>query len=253
MSLAAWDLLCCFGRTYLVTAAFNPRGLQNIGQIHVLDPVLAKIHGEGEALREARARYVGHANCHPFLVPVLTGIILHLEAAVAQKRLNPRTITQIRDATANSLSAIGDSLFSGSLAALWALVCACLILEHAYATAAGLTLALFLLLQAFRLGGFILGLRRGLRLLVLVRDIDPMEWAERIKMGSAVAAAIFLHLCLRGAPVVQVVVGLLLLLICRRLALTRIPRVIIACCLILVMIYLARLDIIPTLDAFTTP
>ena len=40
---STWDLLRCFGRTYFVNAAYNPRGLQNIGQIFALEPVLAVI------------------------------------------------------------------------------------------------------------------------------------------------------------------------------------------------------------------
>ena len=251
---SAWDLLRCFGRTYCINAAYNPRGLQNIGQIFALDPLLARIHGEGEALREARARHVGHANCHPFLVPALTGMLLHMETAVAEKRLQPHIFMQFKDATANTLSAIGDSLYNGSLAGLWALICACLILEHLYTAAVCFTLVLFLGLQAVRFAGFMLGFRRGMGLLTLLRRIGLIEWAERVKMANAVLTALFLHLSLRGSPAaVQAGTALVLLLVCRYFAATRIPRVIIACGLILSMIGLARLDFIPTLDAFMLP
>ena len=73
---STWDLLRCFGRTYFVNAAYNPRGLQNIGQIFAVEPVLAVIYEDGEALREARARHIAHANCHPFFVPAWIGMVL---------------------------------------------------------------------------------------------------------------------------------------------------------------------------------
>ncbi len=249
-----WDLLRCFGRTYFVNVAYNPRGLQNIGQIFALDPILALIHEDAETLRAARSRHIAHANCHPFFVPALIGILLHMETAVAARRLSPQVFMQFKDATANALSAIGDSLFNGSMAALWALTCACLVMEHGYGLAAWLTLIMFLSLQAVRFIGFSLGLRRGMGLLTLVRDLNLIEWAERIKMCNAVLAALFLHLCLRGSPApLQIGTAVLLLLVCRYFAATRIPRVLIACCLIIGTIGLARLDFIPTLEAFLAP
>lgn len=253
-ALTAWDMVRCFGRTYFVGAAYNPRGLQNIGQMFALEPVLAKIHTEGEALLAARARHAAHANCHPFLVPAFTGMMLNLERAVAENRLNPQVFMQFKDATANALSAIGDSLFNGSLAGSWALICACLSLEHYYQAAAWFTLVLFIGLHVMRFGGFVLGLRRGMGLLSLVRRLNLIEWAERVKMLNAVLTALFLHLCLHGTPaIVSIGTAVVLLLVCRWFKATRIPRVIIACALILGMIGLARVDFIPTLEAFILP
>ena len=253
-SPSTWDLLRCFGRTYFVNAAYNPRGLQNIGQIFALEPVLAVMYEDGEELREARARHIAHANCHPFFVPAWIGMVVHMESAVAERRLNPKVFMQFKDATANALSAIGDSLFNGSMAGLWALPCACLVLERHYSAAAWLTLIMFLGLQVVRFAGFHLGLRRGMGLLTLLRNLNLIDWAERIKMANAVLAAFFLHLCLNGSPpVLQLGTALFLLVICRYFAATRIPRLLIACGLVLAMIGLAKLDFIPTLEAFILP
>ncbi len=196
-------LLGCFLRTYLVGAAYNPRGLQNIGFLHAIEPALAALYGEGRALRAARMRYARHFNCHPFWIPMLLGIFLHAEAAIAEGRMNEALLYSLKNTTANTLSAIGDSFFGGSLLPAWGLGTSCLILAGNVQAAVLLTLALFLALHAFKLCSFILGLRRGLAVLRLLRRLDLINQGDRIKWANAVLLALFLFLALPGtsAPV----------------------------------------------------
>ena len=106
-------LFSVFFRTYLVGAAFNTKGLQNIGFSYVVDPGLRAIY-QGKKLQKARRRYLGLYNTHPFWTPMLTGIFLFLEQKIARDLIPVQAHVQLRSTLSYTLSAIGDSFLSGS-------------------------------------------------------------------------------------------------------------------------------------------
>ena len=188
--------LACFLRSYMVGAAYNPHGLQNIGFLYAIEPVLASLYGPGEALREARLRYALQFNCHPFFTPLFLGVILHMETALAEKRFDPALLINLKDTTANTLSAIGDSFFSGSLLSSWALSSACLILAGMQAEALRLTALAFVFLQSLKLATFVLGFRKGLSVLLFIRRLNLINWGDYCKNGNAALLSLFLWLAL---------------------------------------------------------
>ncbi len=126
----------CFLRATLASAAYNPHGLKNIGFIYALEPALAHIHGPGEAFLRARARYIHRFNSHPFWIPLLLGVFLRIEMDIAAQKTQEAMVDTLKDTTADTLSAIGDSLFSGGLLITWALTMSCLaVTGHAVAAA----------------------------------------------------------------------------------------------------------------------
>lgn len=192
-------LLGCFLRSYLVTAAYNTRGLQNIGFLFSIEPALAALYGPGEGLREARLRYASNYNCHQFFTPMLLGIFLHMETEIATGKLDPAVQNAIKDTTANTLSAIGDSFFNGTALNTWAITVSCLILAGLPVAALALTVLLFVLLQVFKLATFILGLRNGLAVLSFLSRLDLINWGDRLKYLNALLAPLFLWLALPGS------------------------------------------------------
>lgn len=194
-------LFSCFLRSYMVNAAYNPRGLQNIGFIFAIEPALEVLYGPGEALSEARMRYARHYNCHPFLTPMFLGVLLRLESAIAAGALQPSALDGIKDITANTLSALGDSFFSGTLLATWALVSSCLILAGLPESALWFTVQCFALLQLFKLASCILGFRKGMATLFLLRRLGLINWGDRFKCLNAGLLGLFLWLALPGASV----------------------------------------------------
>lgn len=192
-------LLGCFLRSYFLTAAYNPRGLQNIGLLFALEPALAAIYGPGDRLREARLRYAGSFNCHPFLTPMLLGVFLRAEKEIADGRMDPAVLEKIKDIMANTLSAIGDSFFNGTLLCTWALGASCLILVDMPGAAAALTFSAFVLLQVFKLGGFFMGLHRGVAVLLILRRLDLINSGEQYKCLNAFLLVLFLYLALPTA------------------------------------------------------
>ena len=206
-------LLRCFLRAYFVNAAYNPRGLQNIGFIYAFEPALEFLYGPGERLVEARMRYARHHNCHPFFTPMLLGVLLRLESGIANGVLPASVLESFKDTTANTLSAIGDSLFNGTLLVTWALVSACLILAGLPEKTLWFTVQCFVLLQVFKLLSCALGFRKGMDALFLLRRLDLINWCDRLKYVNAVLLGLFLWLALPDAPMAAWA-GLALYLLC---------------------------------------
>lgn len=174
-----------FLRCYLAGASFNSRGMQSISLAFAMQPGLEAIHKDPRELRMARKRYVRHYQSHPFWMPCLVGIFLNAEKAIASGSFPPGMLQKVKDTTAYTLSAIGDSVFAGSLLIFWALATVCLLLSGLVWLPFILGLALFIGLQAFRAHTFRLGLREGFRVLEKLRRWDLINWGGRIKVANA--------------------------------------------------------------------
>lgn len=194
-------LLRCFLRTYAVGMAYNPRGLQNIGFIYALEPGLFAIHGGRPELRQARLRYARHFNSHPFFTPLLAGLFLRCEADIAQGNLPPAAMAGFREVAANTLSALGDSFFGGSLLVCWGLLLACLAICGQVSLSLLLALCFFVTVQVFRFAAFWAGFSKGVSVLGRLRQYDLINWGDRIKLVNAILLVVFLSLALPAAPV----------------------------------------------------
>ena len=135
--------LNCLGRTCCINAATTARGMQQVGLLFVLSPALRWLYPEGAARARAFARYGGHSNTHPFMIPLFVGILLSLEEEIAKGTLPESAVSSVRETLATTLSALGDSFFSGTLLPLWALVSVALLLSGHIALAGFLAVAAF--------------------------------------------------------------------------------------------------------------
>lgn len=189
-------LLRVLMRTYLVNSAYNMRGLQNVGFIYAMEPGLRAIHADPAELRKARGRYVRHHNCHPFWTPFLAGIFLRTESDIAAGRMAPTTYTAIKDTATNTLSALGDSVFGGTLLVTWALACTALILGSHPDVAVACSVLLFLTLQVFKACTFAVGLRFGFSSLIWLRRWDLINWGDRFKEVNALVLLFVLAQCI---------------------------------------------------------
>jgi len=174
-----------FMRCYLTGAAFNTRGMQNIGLMYAMLPGLAAIHEDPKELRAALKRYARHYQSHPFWTPCMVGILLNVETTISAGHFPPRMLGKVKDTTSYTLSAIGDSVFAGSLLIFWALLTICLLLTGYTAAAFVLGLAMFLGLQAFRAYTFTCGVKQGFRFLEKLRRWDLINWGTRFKYANA--------------------------------------------------------------------
>ena len=187
-------LISCFLRSYLVSAGFNAHGMQNLGFIYAMEPGLRIIYSDQEKLIEARDRYIAHYNTHPFWTPLLLGIFLRAEKNIHAGVLPVQALLAMKDTASYTLSAIGDSVFTGTLLPFWAFGASCLLVSGHHVWAFIFSALLFALLQAFRLYTFVLGLRTGIMALMRVRQMRLIDWGQRMKLANAVLLALFLRL-----------------------------------------------------------
>ena len=183
--------LRCLARTWLVGAVMSARGMQHLGLLYALNPALSALYC-GPELVAARARHLEYSNTHPHWASLFTGILIAMEREVARGLLDPELFKTLKRTTASALSALGDSLFSGTILVAWALVCALLLLSEQGQVACIWTVFLFGGLLAFRIAGFFLGLRHGLAALNWIRRLDCINWSERLKFFNAVLLAVLL-------------------------------------------------------------
>ena len=177
--------LLCLCRTWCVGAAMTTRGMQHLGLLYAMDPVLTTLYTDKSALDTARRRYLEHANTHPFMAPLFVGLLIHLERHIAQGRMPAQAMKMLVGTTATTLSALGDSFFSGTLLVTWSLAAVlCVLLGHVL-WAAVASAALVALLTVFRVGIFLLGVRHGLAALQWLRQVDLINWGDRFKICNA--------------------------------------------------------------------
>lgn len=181
----AMAFLRSFMRCYMAGAGFNTRGMQNIGLMYAMQPGLRAIHTDPKALKAAQKRYVKHYQSHPFWLPCLVGIYLNVESSIAQGRFPPKMLSKVKDTTAYTLSALGDSVFGGSLLIFWALLSICLLLAGQEKAALAFGGSMFFGLQAFRAYTFVCAVRQGFKFLEWLKRWDLINWGRRVKYVNA--------------------------------------------------------------------
>ncbi|THB71147.1 MAG: 3-keto-L-gulonate transporter [Desulfovibrio sp.] len=179
------SLMLCFARTYMVAGAFNTRGMQNVGLAFIMNPGLKAMYRDSGQLSDARKRYLKHYNTHFFWTPLLVGVFLSVEDKIAKGLFSPTVLDNVKNTTAYTLSAIGDSVFGGSLLVFWSLSTACFIVSDLIGAAMVWAVLWFIALQVFKLTTFIIGFREGLKFLVRLRQWDLINWGRRLKLVNA--------------------------------------------------------------------
>jgi PTS system mannose-specific IID component len=187
-------LLGCFLRTYMVGAAFNTRGMQNVGLIFAMEPGLRAVYPDARARQRARKRYLSHYNTHMFWTPLLVGIFLSLEDKISRGLFPPQVLESVKNTTVYTLSAIGDSVFGGTLLVFWSLSTVAMYLTGLESLALVWAVVWFAALHVFKLGTFIVGYREGLKFLTRLKRWNLINWGRRLKMVNAALLSVVLYL-----------------------------------------------------------
>jgi PTS system mannose-specific IID component len=176
----------------MVNLVYNIHGLQNIGFTFSMLPGLREIYPDEHAFAVSCRRYALFHNCHPFWGPFLTGAFLNAELAVGSGRYGPGGLELVKSTTLNSLSAIGDSLHSGSIDTVCFLLFV-LLCVHDYTDLACCGLLFwFLSALAVKMITFYLGLKRGLAAVALLKHVNLINLGDYIKICSAFLTLLFL-------------------------------------------------------------
>lgn len=124
----AKTLLRVFWRCLFLQAAWNRRGMQNLGFAYAIQPALLRLYPDPDDRRDALRRHLGFFNCHPYMASAIVGGAIHHEELVAAS-MEPRDgPLHYKSALQGPLAALGDGFFwtalrpfAGALAAAGAL------------------------------------------------------------------------------------------------------------------------------------
>jgi PTS system mannose-specific IID component len=172
--------------------------MQNIGLVFALEPGLRVIYGSPLARQKARKRYLRHYNTHMFWTPLLVGVFLSLEDKIARGLFPPNVLESVKNTTVYTLSAIGDSVFHGSLLVFWSLCMIAMLVSGQHGLAVAWVLIWFFALQLFKFWTFLLGYKEGLKFLVRLKKWDLINWGRRLKYMNALLLAWVLYLVRPG-------------------------------------------------------
>jgi PTS system mannose-specific IID component len=118
-----------FWRCLFLQAAWNRRGMQNLGFAYAIDPALRALYPDSARREEALARHLRFFNCHPYMAAAILGGAIHHEERVAAGAEPGAQPLQYKQTLQGPLAALGDGFFwtalrpfFGALAALGALL-----------------------------------------------------------------------------------------------------------------------------------
>ena len=111
------DLKQIFWRSLPYNASFNYERQLNMGWAYTLVPVLKKLYGDDEEeMKKALTRHLEYNNITPFISTFLFGLIVAMEEKNATTDdFDTKTISATKAGLMGSLSAIGDSIFFGTI------------------------------------------------------------------------------------------------------------------------------------------
>jgi PTS system mannose-specific IID component len=174
-----------FLRSLLLQAAWNRRGMQNLGFEYAIAPALDVLYPEPERRREAAARHLGFFNCHPYMAAAILGGTIHHEERVARGEEPPASPLRYKQTLQGPLAAIGDGFFwtalrpfFGALAAVGALLFGWPAVLLAITIYNAIHLAL-------RIRMFSAGYRQGDAVLGVIAAMSLPAAAERLRLGAA--------------------------------------------------------------------
>lgn len=186
-----------FLRSLFLQAAWNPKGMQNLGFAFALYPALERLYPDPRDLAEATERHLCCFNSHPYFAATIVGGAVHHEEKIARGEEPAEAVNAYKQSLMGPLAALGDGFFwlslrpaCGALAALLSLA-----FVHSgaplWGAAAGVASylvsynAVHALLRA-RL--FVQGYRMGDRVVEAIAASRLPLYGQRLRVLAAVAA-----------------------------------------------------------------
>lgn len=179
-----------FWRCLFLQAAWNRRGMQNLGFAYAIDPALRALYADEVSREEALRRHLGFFNCHPYMAAAIVGGAIHHEERVAAGAEPGQGPLAYKQTLQGPLAAVGDGFFwtalrpfFGALAALGALVYGPVAIVAA--------LAVYNVVHfALRIGLFRAGYLRGDQIVQTVARLSLPIAADRLRgAGAALCGA----------------------------------------------------------------
>ena len=186
--LSGWTLLRVFFRSFFLQAAWNPQGMQNLGLAYALYPALEKLYPDPARRQVAVKRHLVFFNTHPYVAAAIVGGCVFHEERIAGGEETPDRVVAFKAALMGPLAALGDGFFWLSLKPAVGAFCAALV-PILGVWAAVLFLVLYNLVHLIlRVRLYVLGLRRGDRLVEAVAKAQLPSRGARLRAIAALSA-----------------------------------------------------------------
>lgn len=158
-SIDRWDLFRVFWRLLFIQGLLHPKGMQNLGLMNALSPVLGKL---GDKSNTLLLNHLSFFNCNPNFTPLIVGGVLRLEKERNDgKPVTEQDIEYFKKSISGPLAAMGDLLFLGGLKPL-ALTLSCVFAIYKSLTGLLAVLLLYnLVVVSCRLWGVYFGYAKG--------------------------------------------------------------------------------------------
>jgi len=183
-----------FWRCLFVQAAWNRRGMQNLGFAYAIDPALRALYPEPERREEALARHLCFFNCHPYMAAAIVGGAIHHEEKVASGLEPGGQPARFKQTLQGPLAALGDGFFWTALRPFFGAAAAVGALLAGWPAIVLALVAYNAIHLVFRLGLFRAGYEKGDAIVGDISRLGLPVAADRLRAAGAalcgVAAAI---------------------------------------------------------------
>jgi PTS system mannose-specific IID component len=174
-----------FWRCLFVQAAWNRRGMQNLGFAYAIDPALRALYPDAGRREEALRRHLGFFNCHPYMAAAIVGGAIHHEEKVAAGAEPGAQPLEYKRTLQGPLAALGDGFFWTALRPFFGAIAALGALLAGWPAIVG-ALALYNVIHlAFRIGLFRAGYAKGDRIVEDISRLSLPVAADRLRSAAA--------------------------------------------------------------------
>lgn len=190
MKLPRPTLLRVFWRCLFLQAAWNRRGMQNLGFAFAIEPALRRLYPDPAAREEALQRHLGLFNCHPYMAAAILGGAIHHEEKVAAG-LEPGAAPLAYKATLQGpLAAVGDGFFWTALRPFFGAVAAVGALTVGWPAVVAALAVYNLIHVVIRWRLFSAGYQKGDGVVADIARLALPRLAERLRLlGAALCGA----------------------------------------------------------------
>jgi PTS system mannose-specific IID component len=173
-----------FWRSLFLQAAWNRRGMQNLGFAAAIDPALRELYPEAEKREEALRRHLGFFNCHPYMAAAIVGGAIHHEERVATGAEPGTQPLQYKQTLQGPLAALGDGFFWTALRPFFGAVAAVGALLAGWKAIVAALLVYNVIHLALRIGLFRAGYRKGDAIVGDIAKLGLPVLADRLRAAG---------------------------------------------------------------------
>ena len=190
MSVPAATLRRVFWRCLFLQAAWNRRGMQNLGFAYAIDPALRRLYADPGRRTEALRRHLATFNCHPYTAAAIVGGAIHHEERVAAGEEPTGAPLAYKQVLQGPLAAVGDGFFWAGLRPFFGALAAVGTLALGWPALVASLAAYNVLHLWIRWSLFRAGYRGGDEVVTRLAALSLPTWAAHLRKGGSVLCGV---------------------------------------------------------------